>query len=235
VSAGHRHSPPGEHEHEFEPEHGLPEPLPADERLLWQGSPDWHVLARDVFHLRLLSIYFAVLLALRGAFALADGATVGEALASVLLLTPLALLALGILAGLAWLSARTTVYTLTDRRVVMRIGIVLTLSFNLPLRRIAAAGLRHHRGGAGSLMLALAGDDKIAYVHLWPHARPWHLARPEPMLACVPEAERVATLLSEAWAAATGLALPPHGVDSAAARRPSAGQRADAPQMLPSH
>ena len=33
----------------------------------------------------------------------------------------------------------STAYTLTNRRVVMRIGIVLTLSFNLPLKRIAAA------------------------------------------------------------------------------------------------
>ena len=36
----------------------------------------------------------------------------------------------------AWLSARTTMYTLTNKRVVMRIGIVLTVSFNLPLRAI---------------------------------------------------------------------------------------------------
>ena len=43
---------------------------------------------------------------------------------------------------MAWLSARNTVYTITDRRVVMRIGIVLTLTFNLPFKRIAAAGLQ---------------------------------------------------------------------------------------------
>ena len=33
-------------------------------------------------------------------------------------------------------AARTTLYTLTDRRVVMRIGIVLTVAYNLPLVRI---------------------------------------------------------------------------------------------------
>jgi hypothetical protein len=34
-------------------------------------------------------------------------------------------------------AARTTLYTLTDRRIVMRIGVVLTLTLNLPLRQIA--------------------------------------------------------------------------------------------------
>ena len=37
-------------EHDDEPQNGLPEALPAGERLLWQGSPDWRVLARHGFH-----------------------------------------------------------------------------------------------------------------------------------------------------------------------------------------
>ena len=54
-------------EHEFEAELGLPEPLPKGERMLWQGSPEWRILARDALHTRQLSIYFAVLLGWRGA------------------------------------------------------------------------------------------------------------------------------------------------------------------------
>jgi hypothetical protein len=62
-------------EHEFEAQPGLPEPLPPGERLLWQGSPDWRVLAREAMHTRMLSVYFAVLLAWRGATVLANGGT----------------------------------------------------------------------------------------------------------------------------------------------------------------
>ena len=36
-------------EHEFEPVHGLPEKLPAGEKILWQGSPDWKTLANEAF------------------------------------------------------------------------------------------------------------------------------------------------------------------------------------------
>ena len=88
-----------------------------------------------------------------------------------------------------------TVYTLTDKRVVMRIGIVLTLTFNIPYRRIAAAGLHLDTRGTGDLPLALLPPDHIAYLHLWPHARSWRVARPEPMLRSVlgPSAKSAAT------------------------------------------
>ena len=47
-----------------EPLRGLPEPLPAGERILWQGAPDWRALAVDVFHVRAVWIYGALLIAL---------------------------------------------------------------------------------------------------------------------------------------------------------------------------
>lgn len=203
------------HEHEFEPQFGLPEPLPGDERILWQGSPDWRMLARTAFHVRKLTLYFGLILALRAVSVLADGGTAAEVGKALVMLLPLALLAIAIASALAWLSSRTSVYTLTDRRVVMRIGIVLSLTFNLPLRRLATAGLRLHADGSGDMPLTLAGTDTIAYLHLWPHARPWRVAKPEPMLRCVPDAARVSALLAQAWAAACTPASAPA---SAAAR-----------------
>ena len=41
---------------------GLPEPLPAGERMIWQGKPDWRALALRAFHVRKVAIYFGVLL-----------------------------------------------------------------------------------------------------------------------------------------------------------------------------
>jgi len=219
MKAAHRHIH-GAHEHEFEPQRGLPETLPAGEQLLWQGSPDWLALARRAFHLRKLAIYFAVMVLLRAGFVYGDTGSLAAALRATPGPLALAALALGLVALLAWLSARSTVYTVTNKRVVMRIGIVLTLSFNIPLRRIATAGLHLDAGGTGDLPLALLPPDHIAYLHLWPHARPWRLARPEPMLRSVPEAARVAQILSQAWTEATGLNP---------ARAPEAARAGDAP------
>jgi hypothetical protein len=216
----HRHTASG-HEHEFEPQRGLPETLPGDEKLLWQGSPDWRMLARRAFHLRKLTLYFAAMVLLRAAFVFSDTGSVTAALRATPGPLALAAIALGLVALMAWLTARSAVYTLTDKRVVMRIGIVLTLTFNIPYRRIAMAGLHVDAQGTGDLPLALLPPDHIAYLHLWPHARPWRLARPEPMLRSVPDAAAVAQLLTQAWSEATGLTTEPRAAIEHS--RPSSG------------
>ena len=47
------------HEYEFEPQFGLPERLPSDEIIVWQGSPDVAALAYSAFHFKKLALYFA--------------------------------------------------------------------------------------------------------------------------------------------------------------------------------
>lgn len=217
------------HEHELEPQFGLPEPLPASERILWQASPQWRGVALRVFHVRKLAVYFALILALRGALLVSDGATVGDALIDLLWLAPVPLLALAMLASLAWMTSRTAVYTLTDKRLVMRIGIVLTLTFNLPLRTLRNADLRLDRDGSGDIAVLLPASDHIGYLNLWPHARPWRMRHPEPMLRSVPDAAAVARLLVQAWSAETGIAA----TGSAATTSPAAMQAAAAPRRNP--
>jgi len=190
------------HEHEFEPVRGLPERLPDSEHILWQGAPDARWMARRVFHLPLVAGYFAVLLAWQGLAAWHDGMPWPAMAAGLASGFALALLALALIALLAVLSARTTMYTLTDRRVVMRVGIVLTVTYNLPLRCVDAAHVHPLGAGHGDLALVLRPDTRIAYVHLWPHARPWHLRRTQPMLRCLPHALETAELLGRAWSAA---------------------------------
>lgn len=182
-------------EHEFEAAPGLPEPLPADETLLWQGQPHWPTLARDAFHLRAIALYFGVLLAWRTAELAASGLAPLPLLAQMAGPLLLAAAGLGTVALLAWLSARTTCYTITSRRVVMRVGIVLTVTFNLPHRCIAGAALHRGRAGRGSIALQLAGPDRIAWLQLWPHVRPWQLRRAQPLLRALPQVDEVAALL----------------------------------------
>jgi hypothetical protein len=213
------------HEHEFEPQYGLPERLPSDERILWQGSPDAGTLARRAFHLRKLALYFAALLAWQATSLATQGQGILDLILGMVWPLALAALALGAVALLTWLTARTAVYTLTDKRVVMRIGIVLTMTFNLPLRAVESADLRRMSGGYGDLVLTLRGPDRIAYLQLWPHARPWHLTRPQPMLRAIPEAQAVAASLSQAWAAANGQAAVP--ADAAADGGRNSGRTAD--------
>jgi hypothetical protein len=185
------------HEHEFEAAPGLPEPLPADERLLWQGAPQWRHVAVHVFHVRTLAWYFAVMMLLQATYLL--GEPQPQIFKSLLLSAVLSVMALSILSLMAWLTARTALYTLTNKRMVMRIGVVLTLTFNLPLRMLAGASVQTNPDGTGDIALKLAGDDHIAWLNLWPHARPWVLRHPEPSLRCIPDVAVVSERLLQAW------------------------------------
>jgi Bacterial PH domain len=207
-------SPERAAEHEFEAQFGLPEQLPAGETLLWQGQPLPGQVARRIFHVPALIVYFALMLMWRVAVLVHDGQPLFDALRSSLVLLLLAGTAVAMVVALARLTASTTVYTLTDRRIVMRIGIVLTVTYNLPLRSIDAANLRPLGDGAGDIALTLKGDTRIAYLHLWPHARPWQLTRPQPMLRGLANAEAVARQLAAAWAVAN--AQPAQPVPAAA-------------------
>ncbi len=183
---------------DFDPVRGLPEVLPAGERMLWQGSPRWQDMAAHAFHVRKVAVYFATITLFTVIFRLADGETLLEAAKPILWYLPLTLVAVGILSGLAWASARTTIYTITNKRLVLRIGIALPISLNLPFAMIESAGLRMYRSGAGDIPVALKGEDRVAWLILWPHVRPFRLKHPEPMLRAIPDALKVATLLGDA-------------------------------------
>lgn len=183
---------------DFEPIPGLPERPPPGETILWQGKPDWWGLALRVFHIRKVAIYFAILLAWRGIATVYDGGTLTASLLAMLSILPLVLVGLGILGLLAALYARTTIYTITSRRVVMRFGVALPMTVNFPFTVVEGASLRLCGDGTGDLPLALKGPDKMAYLVLWPFVRPGHYKLPQPMLRALPEAGSVAAVLSTA-------------------------------------
>jgi hypothetical protein len=201
---------------------GLPEHLPAGENMLWQGAPEFRQLAVTAFHIRKVLVYFAILLTWRICTGLGEGAGLAETLRGSVPLATLGAVCLAVIALIAWLSAVTTVYTVTDRRLVVRCGIALPMTVNIPFGAILSADLRRGRGRSGDIAFTLPAGKRIAYLQLWPHVRPWHLKHPKPMLRGLADAESVAFLLAPAMAAATG--------GSVAARRAVA---ADAPAAVP--
>jgi hypothetical protein len=188
-------------EYDFEPIRGLPEQLPPGEELLWQGAPRWTALARRAFHVRKVAAYFLVLEVLAIAVDWSDGLSAASVLSSFSWMLVLAGVSIGALALLAWAMARSTVYTITNQRVVMRIGVALPMMMNLPFKQIRSADLKVYDDGTGDIPLLLAKAAKPSYLVFWPHARPWHFSPPQPMLRTVPEAARVAEVLGKALSA----------------------------------
>jgi hypothetical protein len=189
-------------EHEFEPIRGLPENLPQGERILWQGAPAWWPLAVGALHVRLVLTYFAFLFIWSVGVDLSAGVPAGEALLTASRLVPVAVAAAGLLALYAWLAHRTTVYTITNRRLVMRYGVALPMTLNLPFTVVESAALRTYHDGTGDIPLVLNQEDRMSYFGLWPNVRPWRSAKPQPMLRRVPEGAEVAEILGQALAQA---------------------------------
>ncbi len=183
---------------DFEPIPGLPKRPPEGEEILWQGSPSARSLGRFLFNQRLIALYFGILAAWGAATAIADGRGILDAATSVIWLGVLGGGAIALFQSFAWLMARTTVYTITNRRVVMRIGVALPITYNIPFTVIESASLKQHKDGTGNVSLHLRDGNNIAYLRLWPHARPWRFKQAEPTLREVPDAGHVANVLADA-------------------------------------
>jgi hypothetical protein len=180
----------------------LPSDIPPGERILWHGRPEWVSLARRAFRADFIAAYFVAMTLWNtastgyaegfAAGAIAAGKTAGSGVAAI------ALLAL-----LAWLTSRTTLYVITSRRLVMKIGIALPMFINLPFSQVASGSLRLYSDGTGDIPVALTDAQRVAYLHLWPHARPFRFKHPEPALRSVARAADVAEALSRAVTAAS--------------------------------
>jgi len=104
----------------------------------------------------------------------------------------------GLLLGIAFAQAHYTIYTVTNRRVAMRIGAALTVTLNLPYTQIGSANLDLRKSGTGTIAFDLLGDTRISYLVCWPHVRPWRISPTQPALRCIPDARRIAAMISEA-------------------------------------
>jgi hypothetical protein len=206
MSASHR---PTFSEHDSEPVPGLPGPLPDGEAILWQGGPSWRGLARRAMHVRALALYFAVLAVWRAALLTADGAGWADAVQGMGFILLLGAVPIALLAAYAWFSARSTIYTVTTRRIVVRTGVALPMTVNIPFPVIGSAGVAQHGDGTGDILLQVMPPHRISWLALWPHTRSFRVMRPQPMLRAVPQPEGVAQILGRALASAAAMPVQP--------------------------
>jgi hypothetical protein len=180
----------------------LPTALPAGERILWQGAPNWRALARNALHIRGLAIYLTIIVAwvcVSSAYRGDPAGTIAfdTARAALVATVPVALCAL-----YAWLTARASAYTITNRRVVIRMGLALPLTLNLPFAQIDEAALSMKKDGTGDLALKLIKGSKggLGWAIMWPHTRPWSSGQAQPMLRALPDAATAGQILAKALA-----------------------------------
>lgn len=180
---------------------GVPHPLPAGEHVLWEGAPAHGAMATHVFHRRLFALYFA---AITGWWVTHTTVAIGSSdwLTGLGGRLGLAFVVLAIVEVLSRVSARTSWYAITNRRVVLKIGMVIEMSINIPFSIIESAGVGTFRDGTGQVMLTLVKSSRLAYIALWPHCRVFSVNQPQPILRGLADAQHVGTLLANAVAEA---------------------------------
>lgn len=176
----------------------LPAPLPEGERVIWQGKPSVKGLALRAFHVRELPIYFGAFLMWRLWSNWTTGAPFADIAWTVAATIVPALISVVVLTGLASLFARACCYTITTKRVLLQFGVALPMTMNIPLSKIAGAAVKIYGDGSGDIPLALADNERVSHLLLWPHVRPWKLVVSQPMLRALPDAALVAAKLNEA-------------------------------------
>ena len=180
----------------FETVNGLPEKLPPGERILWQGKPTVMLLAWHSFGLKLATLY--VVVAMIYQLVLAFSATMQASLVPILVFYLLIwFLASSLLYLLAHFQRASTIYTVTNKRIVLKIGAALPISYNIPFKQISSVDLKSY-GVKGSIAISLLGDNKISYLSCWPHVRPWHFSKPCPSLLFLDNIEEVSQIIKKA-------------------------------------
>ena len=177
--------------------HGVAEALPPGERVLWEGAPAPQAIARHLLLVRPLTVYFAAMIAW---WMLANR----EQIPTTAFWTPVSmqlLLVGAVLGGFLWLArwiARSTTYAITDRRIVMRLGVIFPLTVNIPLSYIMGAQVKRFGDGTGQIALQLDPKEKLAWIVLFPHVRPWRFTNPQPLLRGLSDPAQVGEVLRNA-------------------------------------
>jgi len=205
----HYHLSPDIPEHDGEPVPGLPERLPAGENLLWQGRPQGRGLTARAMGLRAITWYFGALLALQAGLGFYHGAGLVQITGGLVISGLIGLVGLGLLWSIGRAAARGAIYSITDKRVVMRVGIALPMILNIPFAVIESVARVTHADGTEDVVLRIMKPARISWIALWPHVRTASILHPEPMLRALPQADGAAQILARAIAASAGVAVQP--------------------------
>jgi hypothetical protein len=164
---------------------------------LWEGAPNARALARHLFFIRPLSAYLGAMML----WWVAVNRTQFNTETFWATLGIQFLLVGGVIGG-AWMLSRSiangTVYAITDRRIVMRFGVIFPLTINVPLHYVEGASAREFSDRTGQIAVQLTKKESIAWIVLFPHVRPFEFSQPQPLLRGLTDSVKVGEVLRAA-------------------------------------
>jgi hypothetical protein len=174
----------------------LSENLPNGEQLVWQGQPERRALATRAMYLKYIAFYLVALIAARTGYLILDGESVATWSGMLVWQVLASAFVMLLIVGLAAVYSRTTRYSLTNERLIIKTGAAITIHINLPLQQIIGADLREYSDDTGDITLQVSQADKLYWLLMWPNVRSWWVRPLRPVLRGLKDAPTVAHLLA---------------------------------------
>ena len=183
-----------EYKTKFEVHKNILDAIPEGESILWKGKPSFWGFSWYFFGLKLLAFYLIILSVVFAARLTATDfftAFVVDFLPFLLS----GILASCILMALAKIQSQSSVYIITENRVIIKSGAALSFLISMPFKKIKAVNLQKRKGSLGTISFELNSGKRVPYISCWPSVRPWRFKKTEPAFSCIENVDEVATIL----------------------------------------
>ena len=183
-----------EYKTKFEVHKNILDAIPEGESILWKGKPSFWGFSWYFFGLKLLAFYLIILSVVFAArLTVTDFFT-----AFVVDFLPFLLsgiLTSCILMALAKIQSQSSLYIITENRVIIKSGAALSFLISMPFKKIKAVNLQKRKGSLGTISFELNSGKRVPYISCWPSVRPWRFKNTEPAFSCIENVDEVATIL----------------------------------------
>ena len=183
-----------EYKTKFEAPKNILDAIPNGESILWKGRPSLWGFSWNLFGLKWITLYLSMLSIVSVArFFASDFYTAFYVDFLPFFLS--GIFASIILIGLAAIQTYSTVYIITENRVIIKTGAALSFLISMPFKKIKEVNLQKRGASIGTISFELLSEKRVPYISCWPSVRPWKFKRTQPAFSCVRSVDEVATIL----------------------------------------
>ena len=183
-----------EYKTKFEAPNNILDAIPNGESILWKGRPSLWGFSWNLFGLKWITLYLGILSIVSVArFFASDFYTAFYVDFLPFFLS--GIFASIILIGLAATQTYSTVYIITENRVIIKTGAALSFLISMPFKKIKEVNLQKRGASIGTISFELLSEKRVPYISCWPSVRPWKFKRTQPAFSCIGSVDEVATIL----------------------------------------
>ena len=183
-----------EYRTKFEAPKNILDAIPNGESILWKGRPSLWGFSWNLFGLKWITLYLSMLSIVSVArFFASDFYTAFYVDFLPFFLS--GIFASIILIGLAATQTYSTVYIITENRVIIKTGAALSFLISMPFKKIKEVNLQKRGASIGTISFELLSEKRVPYISCWPSVRPWKFKRTQPAFSCIGSVDEVATIL----------------------------------------